>query len=79
MKFSEFLERRLLFAIQQQGSEGYDIRKALEYIHQSPDAPVDNGDDPLDKEQLSLWTDKVDPSKFSYMERELARIVLEAI
>ena len=79
MMFSEFLERRLLFAIQQQGSEGYDIRKALEFIVKSEGAPEDNGDMNVDKEELMLWTERVDPSAFSYMERELARIILEAI
>jgi hypothetical protein len=31
-KQSEFIERKLLFAIQQQGSKGYDICEALNYM-----------------------------------------------
>lgn len=36
--FSEFLEKRLMMAVQQQGPEGYDIRKALLYIINNYDA-----------------------------------------
>lgn len=40
--FHQFLERRLMFAIHQQGEEGYDIRKALQFIISSdPEYPHD--------------------------------------
>ena len=30
--YSAFLEYRMMFAVQQQGSEGYDLRNALQFI-----------------------------------------------
>lgn len=34
---------------------------------------------PLIDDDLMLWTERSDPTKFSYMEKELARLMLEAI
>ena len=67
----------MMFAVQQQGEEGYDIRKALEFIIGSD--PAYPGDAEIDEDHLTLWTEKEDPLFFSYMEKELAKIILEAI
>ena len=34
--FSEFVEHRLMFAIQQQGDKGWDIEVALDFIIDQP-------------------------------------------
>ena len=33
----------------------------------------------LTPEDLSLWTDRGEPERYSFMEKELARVVLEAV
>lgn len=72
----------MMFAVQQQGEDGYDIRKALEFIIDSEPQYSKSGpesDEQLDEDHLQLWTEKSDPVRFSYMEKELARIILQAI
>ncbi len=77
MLFSEFLESRMMFAVQQQGEIGYDIRNALEFIIKSQ--PQWDTEFEVDEDALTLWTEKSDPIYFSYMEKELAKIILDAI
>jgi len=77
MLYSEFLEHRLMFAVQQQRESGFDIRKALEFIISSE--PVYKEGDTLQEADLRLWTEREDPLLFSFMEKELARMILEAI
>ena len=56
--YSEFLEHRLMFAVQQQREDGYDIRKALEFIIASEPIYHNTGseaDKALAADQLQLW------------------------
>ena len=79
--FSEFLEQRLMIAVQLQGSNGFDIRNALEHIIKTYDQSVkeERDDAEVEEDQRKLWTNKPDPFSFSYMERELASNILSAI
>ena len=80
--FSEFLEHRLMMAIQQQKLDGYDIRAALNFIINSEPKYETTGEEsykPLSASDLSLWTNKGEPLEYSYMEKELARVILEAV
>ena len=76
-QYNIFVEQRLMFAVNEQKEDGYDIRKALDFIINSE--PVYEKEDDIREEDLTLWTEKADPAKFSFMEKELATMLLQAI
>ena len=75
--FSEFVEHRLMFAIQQQGDKGWDIEVALNFIIDQPSD--DYTEKPLPEEQKKLALSKQDPFQFSYLEKYLAKMIKCAI
>ena len=75
--FSEFIEHRLMFAIQQQNEKGWDIKEALRFM--IGDDFDEQAEVELTESERKLGLENKDPSHFTFLEKYLAKMILSAI